>query len=81
MIKIRWVTNKSFNEGHQRANLDGGKKKVREKMERQNQGGSLDFSSTERAVEDRQRWQKIVVNVGSFAPTTFLWFRAQMTDE
>ena len=30
----------------------------------------LDFSNSERAAEDRQRWKKIVADVSSGAPTT-----------
>ena len=32
----------------------------------------LDFNSSQRAAEDRQRWQKIVADVSSGAPTTLL---------
>ena len=32
----------------------------------------LDFNSSQRAAEDRQRWQKIVADVNSGAPTTLM---------
>ena len=32
----------------------------------------LDFNSSQRAAEDRQRWQKIVVDVNSGTPTTLM---------
>ena len=32
----------------------------------------LDFNSSQRAAEDSQRWQKIVANVSSGAPTTLM---------
>ncbi len=32
----------------------------------------LDFNSSQRAAEDRQRWQKIVAGVSSGAPTTLM---------
>ena len=32
----------------------------------------LDFNSSQRAAEDRQRWQKIVADVSSGAPTTLM---------
>ena len=32
----------------------------------------LDFNSSLRAAEDRQRWQKIVADVSSGAPTTLM---------
>ncbi len=32
----------------------------------------LDFNSSQRAAEDHQRWQKIVADVDSGAPTTLM---------
>ena len=32
----------------------------------------LDFNSSQRTAEDRQRWQKIVADVNSGAPTTLM---------
>ena len=32
----------------------------------------LDFNSSQRAAEDRQRWQKIVADVSSGAPMTLM---------
>ena len=32
----------------------------------------LDFNSSQRAAKDHQRWQKIVANVNSAAPTTLM---------
>ena len=33
---------------------------------------ALDFNSSQRAAEDRQRWKKIVADVSSGAPTTLM---------
>ena len=41
----------------------------------------LDFNSSQRAAEDRQRWQKSVADVSRSAPTTLLVPGAQVTGQ
>ena len=53
--------------------LPGERKRQKKRWEdNTREGTGLDFISSQRAAEDRQRWQTIVADVSSGAPTTLM---------
>ena len=69
--QIKWPLQKGPTR-HSRPTREKKKRKAKEKMGRQHQRVDINFNSSQRAAEDHQRWQKIVADVNSGAPTTLM---------
>ena len=77
--KLRWFGHVTRSSGLCKKVLQGtvpGKRKMGRQRKRWEDNikewTGLDFSNSQRAAEDRQRWKKIVADVSSGAPTTLM---------
>ena len=77
--KLRWfghvITSSGLCKNVIQGTLPGKRKRGRQKKKWEDnirEWTGLDFNSSQRAAEDRQRWQKIVANVSSGAPAILM---------